>query len=126
MQRRKVDRSMIIIISLDRALKLRARLQSTYTQGLVSDAWQVQETTPAEQLTEFYKWLSEVHDHPATPKSAEEILRDFDRLLKVTGVQGGGIIVTRRNAGAATRKTWPRNLSLYPRSATRRTYRLRT
>jgi len=84
MQQPEVDRSMIIIISLDRALKLRARHQSTFTQGLVSDAWYVQETTPAEQLTEFYKWLSEVHDHPATPKSAEEILRDFDRLLKVS------------------------------------------
>jgi hypothetical protein len=34
MQQPEVDRSMIIIISLDRALKLRARLQSTYTQGL--------------------------------------------------------------------------------------------
>ena len=31
-----------------------------------------------------FKWLWEVHNHPATPKSAEEVLRDFDLLLKAS------------------------------------------
>ena len=81
---KEVDRIMIVIISIDRALKLRQRHRGTYTQGLVADAFFIQEATPQEDLVEFYKWLSEVHDHPATPKSAEEVLLDFDRLLKVS------------------------------------------
>jgi len=80
----EVDRSMIVIISLDRAVtpKRAPRFQSTYTQGLVADACHVVETTSQEDLAEFYGWLCVVRDHPATPKSAEEVLRDFDRLLK--------------------------------------------
>jgi hypothetical protein len=86
MDRRTVDRSMIVIISLDRAITptRSQRFQSTYTQGLVADACHVMETTSAEDLAEFYKWLCVVREHPATPKSAEEILRDFDRLLKAS------------------------------------------
>jgi hypothetical protein len=84
MNEQEVDRSMIVIISLDRAVtpKRAPRFQSTYTQGLVADACHVVETTSQEYLAEFYGWLCVVRDHPATPKSAEEVLRDFDRLLK--------------------------------------------
>jgi hypothetical protein len=82
----EVDRSMIVIISIDRAVRPKGtqRYQSTYTPGLMADACHVYETTGAEDLAEFFKWLWEVHDHPATPKSAEEVLRDFDRLLKAS------------------------------------------
>jgi len=82
----QVRRSMIVIISIDRAVRPAGgqRFQSTYTAGLMADACHVCETTPAEELAEFFKWLWEVHDHPATPKSAEEVLRDFDLLLKAS------------------------------------------
>jgi len=80
----EVDRSMVAIITLDRAVtpKRAPRFQSTYTQGLIADAWHVVCTTSEEDLADFYGWLCVVREHPATPKSAEEILRDFDRLLK--------------------------------------------
>jgi len=82
----EVSRSMIVIISIDRAVRPAGgqRYQSTYTPGLMADACHVYETTPADDLVEFFKWLWEVHDHPATPKSAEEVLRDFDLLLKAS------------------------------------------
>jgi hypothetical protein len=84
MNAEEVDRSMVAIITLDRAVtpKRAPRFQSTYTQGLIADAWHVVSTTSEEDLADFYGWLCVVREHPATPKSAEEILRDFDRLLK--------------------------------------------
>jgi len=86
MQQREIDRSMILIITLDRCLKLRPRFKSTFTEGLLADACHVIETTKPEDLEAFYETLAERWDHPATPKSADDILRDWERVYDVMGV----------------------------------------
>jgi len=82
MCQREIDRSMVLIITLDRCLKQRARFKSNFTEGLLADACHVIETTPQAELDAFYGWLAEKWDHPAIPKSADEILRDWTRVFE--------------------------------------------
>jgi hypothetical protein len=90
MIQREIDRSMVLIITLDRCLKQRARFKSNFTEGLLADAHQVIETTPQEELDAFYGWLAEKWDHPAVPKSADEILRDWDRIFQTSKGENHG------------------------------------
>lgn len=89
MDARQIERSTVLIMTLDRVLPGvfagRAgtggwqRPRGEYTQGLMADACHVVDTTPAEELQDFYNWLAERREHPATPKSAEHILREWDK-----------------------------------------------
>jgi hypothetical protein len=81
MDQRTVDRCMVLIMTLDRCLQARRRASGLFTQGLLADACAVLEATPAEELTEFYHWLQEHVSHPATPKSAEDILREWHKVF---------------------------------------------
>ena len=80
MNQREVDRSMILILSLDRCLKARPRQRGDFTPGLMADACAAREATTDKELEEFYFWLLEHAEHPATPKTAEEILKDWERV----------------------------------------------
>jgi hypothetical protein len=88
LDRAAVERSMVLIITLDRCLlregeRYAPRHKGTFTQGLVADADWVVRHTPQEHLARFYKWLRERHDHPATPKSAEDVLRGWEATFAV-------------------------------------------
>jgi hypothetical protein len=76
-----VNRSMILVLNLDRGLKRGQRSKSAYSEGLIADADFVARNTPPETLSKFYEWLAEHFDDPATPKSAEDVLRDWDNQL---------------------------------------------
>jgi hypothetical protein len=89
MDKTAVDRSMVLVITLDRCLKRGQRHTGTFTQGLVADADWVVRNTSQEHLTQFYKWLGERHDHPATPKSAEDVLRDWEATFRVARTMEG-------------------------------------
>ena len=89
MDKTAVERSMVLIITLDRLLKRGQRHTGTFTQGLVADADWVVRNTPQELLAQFYKWLGERQDHPATPKSAEDVLRDWDATFGVARTMEG-------------------------------------
>jgi hypothetical protein len=82
MTQREVDRSMILILTLDRCLKARSRSGGDYTQGLLADAFAALEVTKPEELQEFYYWLLEHKGQPAVPETAEDILKEWDRVFK--------------------------------------------
>jgi hypothetical protein len=84
MPQREIDRSTVLILTLDRCLKAPARLTSSYTEGLMADACAVVCAVTPEALQEFYYWLAERREHPATPKTAEEVLKDWDRIYKAS------------------------------------------
>jgi hypothetical protein len=87
MDKREQDRSVILILTLDRCLtpsgtKTPARPQPAYTPGLMADACAViNQVTPGE-LQEFYYWLAERNQKPLAPETTEEVLRDWDRIWK--------------------------------------------
>ena len=83
LEQRDVDRCMVLVITLDRCLKARPRFKSNFTAGLLADAAHVVDTAAGE-LPMFYEWLAEHFDKPATPKSADEILKDWARMLRVS------------------------------------------
>jgi hypothetical protein len=84
-----VNRCMVLIISLDRSLKRGPRSKSTFTQGLIADADHVVRNTRQEDLQKFYEWLAERFDNPATPQSAEDVLRDWDNQLAAARAMDG-------------------------------------
>jgi hypothetical protein len=64
---------------IDRALVPgHRRPPGSFTPGLMADACAAVGSTNDELRFKFYQWLSVRRDHPATPKSAEEILKDWD------------------------------------------------
>jgi len=84
MDPRQVSRSMVLIITLDRCLKRPSpRHRGDFTQGMIADACAVVESEAAPTLPKFYEWLAERFDHPATPKSAEDILRTWETIFAV-------------------------------------------
>ena len=84
MTQREVDRSMIVILTLDRCLKAGNRSARSYTEGLLADACTAAEVLAADKEQEFYFWLAERKDNPATPKTTEEVLIDFKRLYETS------------------------------------------
>jgi hypothetical protein len=81
MTQREVDRSMVLILTLDRCLKARPRTKGDFTQGLLADACAALEETKPAELQEFYYWLLEHAEHPAVPKTAEDILKEWGRVF---------------------------------------------
>ena len=84
MDRRAIDRSTVLILTLDRCLKAPPRQTSSYTEGLMADACAAVEAVEPDALQEFYYWLAERREHPATPKTAEEILKEWDKNYKAS------------------------------------------
>lgn len=84
MSPREVDRSMVLIMTLDRCLKAPGRQQGTYTGGLLADACAVIEAVKPEDLTRFYNWLAENAGRAAIPDSAEAVLLDWNRIHAVS------------------------------------------
>ena len=82
MAQRSIDRSMVLILTLDRCLKSPQRHPGSYSAGLMADACAVVEARSQEELQEFYYWLAARRDHPMMPKTAEEVLKDWDRFYK--------------------------------------------
>jgi hypothetical protein len=86
MTQREVDRSMVLILTLDRCLKARPRTKGDFTQGLLADACAAvdaaaQQHRPTE-LQEFYYWLLEHAGQPAVPETAEDILKEWPRVFQ--------------------------------------------
>ena len=81
----EVNRAMVLILTLDRCLKARARSAGNYSAGLMADAHAAAEATPAGALKAFYFWLAENARHPAVPKAADLILRDWTGLIRLAG-----------------------------------------
>ena len=81
MEQRLVDRSTLLIVSLDRVLGIRARAQGDFTAGLIADACAIVERVRPESLQEFYLWLTDNMGNPAMPETTEQILTDWDRVF---------------------------------------------
>jgi hypothetical protein len=64
------------------------RPPGSFTAGLMADAWAAMESTEVELCQKFYQWLSKRREHPATPKSAEEILRDWGSIFETAKRMG--------------------------------------
>jgi hypothetical protein len=79
----EVDRSMIMIKTLDNCLKAPGRSKKHYTEGLIADAGQAVSVHQNSELREFYVWLSLNREHPAVPKTAEQILAEFEKYFRL-------------------------------------------
>lgn len=73
--------AMLVIQRIDRALRQPVRNPGAHTQGLVADACAVQLKHGTEQIKNVCFWLLEAREHPATPKTAEQILAKWDEVL---------------------------------------------
>ena len=81
MDKRTAEAAMRIILTLDRQVSPGyKRHASTYTEGLIADAWHYAGELAADKLDDFYCWLAERREHPLTPKTAEDVLRDWERI----------------------------------------------
>jgi hypothetical protein len=75
----EVNRCMVMIKTIDNCLRMPGRSKRDYSEGLIADAADVAEKHP--ELREFYVWLSTNHEHPAVPKTTEQVLADFERVF---------------------------------------------
>ena len=82
MVRQEIDRAMILVMTLDRCLSLPRRKAGDFGEGLLADACAVAMAHDQKDLQQFYYWLAEHAGNAALPASAEEILKDWDRIWK--------------------------------------------
>jgi hypothetical protein len=75
-----VNRCLIIIRTLDNCLKLAARNTANVGEGLLADAAEVMDRYTPEQLEATYFWIIDHRDHPALPKTTEQLLQNFGAL----------------------------------------------
>jgi hypothetical protein len=80
----EINRCMVLIKTLDNCLKL-SRKRGEYTEGLIADAWAVAEKHGQEALREFYIWLATNREHPAVPKTTEQVLAKFEEVFAMKG-----------------------------------------
>ncbi len=73
----------ILIRNLDNCLGSPQRKQHSFTEGLLADAPAVVTAHDGGALKKFYFWLSSHRDRPTVPRTAEQLLRDFDTYLAV-------------------------------------------
>ena len=74
----EIQRCMILIKTLDNCLKVNSRKRGEYTEGLMADAWAAVDKHTPEALREFFIWLSTNREHPAVPKTTEQVLAKFE------------------------------------------------
>lgn len=78
------NRSLVLIRNLDNSLSAPARKPMQFTEGLIADAHAVIAVYSAEDLKKFYIWLALHKDRPNIPKTAEQILREFETFYGVS------------------------------------------
>lgn len=86
MDSQEVQRSMVVIATLDNCLKKRTRQKTEFNEGLICDAYAVAEKHPQEKLREVYLWIANHREHPRLPKTTEQILADWSNVLAMAGV----------------------------------------
>lgn len=74
------ERCTVLVMTLDRCLRQRPRRTGEFTPGLMADAAAAIASCDAEGLQAVYYWVTERRDHPATPKTAEEVLIQWDKI----------------------------------------------
>lgn len=81
----EVRRTLIHIRMLDRCLGTKTRHQGSYTEGLIADAVASLEDVPADgkRREEFYYWVNDNATHPALPKTTEQLLADWQRVMEM-------------------------------------------
>lgn len=79
------NRCMVMIANVDNALgRERGRRTIEYTEGLIADACAAVESgRDPEQMKNFYCWLAHNREKPLIPKTAEQILTEFDKYFDV-------------------------------------------
>lgn len=89
MDDRSRQRCMVIIITIDRCLnpvgfRPVQRSAGSYTDGLMADACDMFEALKEDELQTFYEWLHLNREKPATPKTTEDVLRDWKVVWKAS------------------------------------------
>ncbi len=78
------NRCLVIIRTLDTCLKVRERHQHQYTGGLIADAAAAVDSVrdwSDEERKQFFFWIADHVAHPALPKTTEQLLSDWERVL---------------------------------------------
>jgi hypothetical protein len=78
----EVQRLMVVIKTVDNALKLPGRATGAYSEGLIADAAAAVAAHSPEELREFYVWLSLNREHPVVPKTTEQVLAGLEGLIR--------------------------------------------
>jgi hypothetical protein len=76
------NRVRVCIITIDRCLERPQRPAAEYGDGLMADAAEVCESD-REELVPFYRWLIVNREHPAVPKTTEQVLANFASILRM-------------------------------------------
>ena len=86
MDETEAKRSMVCIQMLDRALGvMRMRTKAEFTEGVMASACAATKLHDSAELFRFYNWLHENKEHPALPKVAEDVLKDFEKYFQMMG-----------------------------------------
>lgn len=73
----EIQRVMVLVRSLDNALgRSVQRANHEYTEGLIADAYELQDGSTDEQLNQLVMLVFNHRDHPAMPKTTEQLLPD--------------------------------------------------
>ena len=79
-------RANMLIVMLDHHLGRKTRMKSEFTAGLIQDSYRVIERFEQEAILRVCTWLSIQRDtnpnHPALPKSTEQVLGDFEKWVR--------------------------------------------
>lgn len=78
------------IRTLDRCLRAGQRLAGDYTAGLVADAHAALVDVPKEERArnEFYFWFDDHREHPALPRTTDQVLGDWPRVMAMKKAMG--------------------------------------
>ena len=79
----EVQRCMVLIKNVDHQLANRGRKPGEYTEGLIADASAASERYSPESLREFYIWMGTHREHPALPKTTEQVLAKFEEVFSM-------------------------------------------
>jgi len=77
----EINRCMVLIKTIDNCLKLPGRRQTQFTEGLICDASAIAESHSQDFLRTVYQWIMNHREHPALPKTTEQILAGFDGVI---------------------------------------------
>ncbi len=78
------NRCLVLIRNLDNCFGAPARGRWGYSPGMMADAYEAVAAHDGEALKTFYGWLALHRDRPNVPKTAEQILREFETFYGVS------------------------------------------